>query len=109
MRVDIYFYSRYGKYEAKGIYEDGIITVLPGSRICQETKQFHMAKKASEYRNNLEFVDQNGIVLKECVFSSASSAAQFVSGCSRDGLLCWRIKPEGNLKSWLAEHPEKVD
>ncbi len=103
MRTNIYMLAKHGQFDASGIYEDGMVTVLPGSRICLNLAEHVRGgkKKTLGYRNNPEYVDESGIVLKECVFKSASTAAQFVSGNTINGLTAWKIKPKVTLKKWI--------
>ena len=98
----IFLTARNDTYNAKAEYDNGIITVLPGSRIRLDfASHIRGGRKALSYRNDPEYVDKNGIVLKKCAFSSASTAAQFVTGRSVNGLQAWHVEKKINLKEWL--------
>lgn len=99
--MDIYMYSNRTSdtYNAKGVYNEGKVTVLKGSKIALCLKNnFRPYVVVKKYREDSTFVDKNGIVLKDIEFSSPSGAAQFVSGRSTDGWLSWKIKRGVSLK-----------
>jgi hypothetical protein len=58
---------------------------------------------AKRYLNDNNFVDENGIVLKDCSFNSPSTAAQFVTGSSRNGYLVWKTKDGKKLKDIISK------
>ena len=102
MKKNIYLTAKNGDYDAKGTYEDGTITVLPGSKIRLDfAAHIRGGTTALNYRNDPKSVDSNGIVLKNCSFTSASTSAQFVTGRSTNGLEAWRVDSETKLKDWL--------
>ena len=102
MKTNMFLKARNGDYDAHAVYDDGIITVIPGSKIRLEFANYIKGgKKALSYRNNPAFVNDRGIVIKDCVFSGASTAAQFVTGQSTNGLLAWHIDQKTSLKKWL--------
>lgn len=88
-----------GKAEAYGIYEDGKITVKKGSRIKKDSdsvmKGYGDAKRA---RADNSVVDENGVVLKDITFNSASMAAVFVMGTSTNGLKVWKTEKNEKLE-----------
>ena len=83
----------------KGIYFEGKIKVLKGSKIrIRNEKDYKRINQSEMYRNNNEYVDKNMIVLKDIIFDSPSTAAQFVADTSRNGLIYWRDKDNKKLK-----------
>ena len=59
-------------------------------------------KQAKEYRDNPEYVQGRKIV-KDCVFYSPSTAAQFVTGRSTNGYEAWKVEPKKSLGAYLKE------
>ena len=105
MRTIIFLTSRNGAYDAKALFEDGKITIQPGARIRLDfADHIRGGRKALSYRKNPEYVNEKGVVLKECVFTSASTAAQFVTGRSTNGLDVWKVEKKLTLKQWLEQN-----
>ena len=104
MKVKIYLKSKVNNAFAEAVYEDGKTTILPGGRICKDfADHIRGGKTARDYRNNPEFVSSEGIVLKECQFSSPSTASQFVTGRSTNGYATWKVDGKKNLGTFLHE------
>ena len=86
--------KRNSEIDAKGIYdpETGALTVLKGSKVSGEihfTKTFRGANKIDQFWD--EYVD--GIIVKcDVTFKSASTAANFVTGGSTNGLIAWKTE-----------------
>lgn len=102
-RYELYMKNQKGssEYSAKAILENGKITVKKGSRINKKianSSTFKLNSKAQAKRNEKELYDENGILLKDVEFDSASTAGQFVCGYSVSGMLCWRDKNKNTLK-----------
>ena len=103
MKVTLYLKSRSNAFSAESIYEDGKITVKKGS-VVNLTFAEHIrgGKKAKSYLNDDRYVDEKGLVLKDCSFNSPSTAAQFVTGSSRNGYLVWKTKDGKKLKDIIS-------
>ena len=100
--ISLVLTSRNGKYNAAAEYEENKIVVKAGSIINQEfAEHIRGGKKAKGYRDNAEFVDGTGKVIKDCVFSSPSTAAQFVTGSSNNGYRVWKDRNGKTLKEIL--------
>lgn len=100
--IDIYLKARNGNYDAKGKYNEGEIIVIKGSKIQMDfAEHIRGGKTAKKYREDANFVNTDGIVLKDCVFSSSSTAAQFVTGRSTNGKLAWHLDKKTTLKKYL--------
>ena len=106
MQTMIYMTAKNGEYDAKANYIDGLVVVKADSRIrLNFAAHIRGGKKALSYRNDRAYVDDKGIVLKDCTFTSASTAAQFVTGRSINGLEHWRvIDSKEKLKDFLSSH-----
>ena len=104
MKTEIFMHSNNNDYEAKGSYNDGIVTVHAGSRISRSVAT-HIKKKSYVFllREDSNIVDSDGIVLKECHFGAPSPAAQFVSGRMINGYIAWQVAKRLNLRKWLTQ------
>ena len=102
MKIEIYIKGR--DYYATGYYNDGEVTVSKGSTIKYiESKSFKMNEAAKIARNDSEKV-KDGSLLINCIFSSPSTAAQFVTGGSRDGYDTWKVEKGVSLGDFLEAH-----
>jgi len=78
-------------------------TVLKGSKVSSEIKhseKFRGAKSIEKARGDGVVVDC--IVTKNVVFKSSSTAANFVTGASTNGLEAWKNEAGESLKTILA-------
>lgn len=97
--MKLYFKScRSDEYNATGIYKDGNLTVLKGSKIrINPENNYKRNEYADSIRNNPEYV-KNNILQKDVTFKSASTAAQFVIDQSINGLNVWKDENKKKLK-----------
>lgn len=90
-------------YEATATYEDGKMVVHKGSKIgVPTTAKFKRTKKAYALREDNEIV-RDGVVIKECIFDSPSTAAQFITGGSRNGYDTWKVEKGYSLGKFLED------
>lgn len=102
MKVSIFLTARNGDYSASALYEDGKVTVLKGSLIRMSfADHIRGGRTAKKYRDDPSVVDDNGIVKKDCVFSSPSTAAQFVMGSSTNGWHSWHVDKKTSLRKYV--------
>lgn len=103
MKVECVLKSRGSGHFANGIYDtdDKSLTVLQGSKIALELSFNAITAKALQARKDTDIVDANGNVLIDVCFPSASTAAQFVTGRSSNGLIAWRPNDKLNLKEFI--------
>ncbi len=88
-----YMKSTRSDYDAKAESDNmKDITVLKGSRIATKEPKFRMMKEAINARNDHSLGDEDGLALKNIRFKSFSTAAQFVSASSKNGLSAWHEK-----------------
>lgn len=83
--------------------ENGPFIVLKGSTVSKaisQSEKFRSAKSIEKKRS--EYVE-NGIVIKDAHFKSASTAANFVTGSSTNGLTAWENENGNSLKHILKE------
>lgn len=91
-------------YFAEGRFEDGKVTVSKGNIKLDVSCNFRQSPIAIGIRNNSDYVDSDGIIIKEYTFNSLSTAAQFVTGGSRNGYDVWKIEKGVSLGRYLKEH-----
>ncbi len=110
MNIKVYLLTRDNECDAVGIYNGESLKVLKGSKI-RSTFAEHVkgGKTAKRYREDSSMVDCNNILLQDCVFRSPSTAAQFVTGASVNGLLSWHIDKKTSLKRFLDVHSMKAN
>lgn len=101
MKLNVFMVSKKNYYNATGIYEDGKITVLKGSKIRETNSNFHRMSLLEKYRSDKDVVDKNNILKKDITFNSPSTAAQFVGDSSRNGLIYWRDEENVKLRDLL--------
>lgn len=102
MSIEVYLTSKDASYDAKGSYNEESFVVKKGSKIRLEfAEHIRGGRKAKSYRMDPNIVDSEGIVLKDCEFGSPSTAAQFVTGRSTNGLVAWRVDKKTSLKAHL--------
>lgn len=100
MRLSIY--SKVKGIEAYADYDKaaGTFTVLKGSKVSDgvaTTGKFRGAKSVIRARE--EFVTDR-LVSKDAVFNSASTAANFVTGRSTNGLVAWKTEDGKKLRDY---------
>lgn len=107
MDIMVTLKSRNKNYSATGRYIDSKnFIVCKGSQIYLNNDSV-VSKKVMKFRENAEFVDENGIVIKDCAFGSPSTAAQFVNGSSTNGYVAWKVGKQ-SLKEYLADRESEV-
>ena len=89
--------------DAKGIYnpDKHEFIVLKGSKVSamvSDSPRFYGKESVFKYRNAFT---KNGVVTQDVVFKSSSTAANFITGYSTNGMLAWRNEKNEKLKSLL--------
>ena len=98
----LFLKTRTGNCDAKAEYDDGKMIVKKGSRVSlQLASHIRGGKKAKSYLEDKSYVDDMGMVIQECEFTSPSTAAQFVTGNSANGYMVWKDKDGTRLKELL--------
>lgn len=99
--MKVIYKGRGGSFLAYGEYTDGKIMILKGSTISnKQMGNFKFSEGVAELRKpggKNAIVDSTGMVVKDYLFSSASTAAQFVSGNSTNGLRAWKTEDGKSL------------
>lgn len=105
MRVNITLKTRNGEAFAEAVYDEKSVVVKKGGKVSRTfSEHIRGGKIANTFRNNKEYVSEDGTILKDCIFKSASTAAQFVTGRSTNGLTAWKVGPKINLRKYLEEN-----
>ena len=104
MNIRVFIKSKSTDVYAEAVYEGETMTVLPGGKISTDfASHIHGGRKAKSFRNSTEYVDSDRTIIKECVFTSPSTAAQFVTGRSINGYVAWKVDAKKNLGKYLEE------
>lgn len=102
--MTLFLKSRNDNFCATAAYENGVMTIEPGSKInLTFAEHIRGGRTSMKYRDERTFVDAEGNVLKSCAFNSPSTAAQFVTGTSRNGYLVWKDENKSTLRELLKE------
>lgn len=93
---------------AEGEYdiETKQLVVLKGSMITEEIRYSAKFRGAKVIEKRRQGTVKNGKVMKDISFSSASTAANFVTGYSTNGLLAWRDENGRRLKDVISTAKE---
>ena len=98
------FENRFSETDTVFVAGTFVFTVKKGGKINLDfAKHIRGGKSAKNYRDNPEFVDSDGNILKDCDFSSPSTAAQFVTGRSTNGYEAWKVDAKKNLGDYMKE------
>ena len=104
MEIKVYLQKKGKPVFAEGIYYGDRMVVLPGGMIsCDFANHIRGGRVAKSYRDNPEYVDSSKRIIKAAVFSSPSTAAQFVTGRSTNGYKEWKIDKKTSLETFLKE------
>ena len=104
MEITVTLTQRTGVASAIAEYDGNRITVLAGGKISPDfANHIGGGKTAKAYRDNPEYVDENGNILKNCEFTSPSTAAQFVTGRSTNGYEAWKVEKKLSLRQYLKD------
>lgn len=106
----LYLVRKKVEIEAKAEYslETNETVVLKESMVSKEvshSNKFRGAKTVAKLRESN--VDDNHVVTKDITFRSPSTAANFVTGNSTNGLLAWKDENGRTLKEILNDKVDK--
>lgn len=91
---------------AEAVYSTEEFIVKLGGNVRKHfASHIKSGKKARSLRDNREYVSDCGEIVQNCVFTSPSTASQFVLGTSSNGYETWKIKddPKKSLGVYLQE------
>lgn len=105
MEINVTLKSRTGSSYAEAIYYGETVVVKAGGRVSSDfATHIRGGKKAKSYRNDRNYVDDEGRIIMDCAFSSPSTAAQFVTGRSTNGYEAWKVSDKESLGKYLKNH-----
>ena len=88
MGIKITMKTRDGKAYATGDYSEKYTVVKAGGKVSEEFRGYGGVR---QIRYNNQNVDAEGNILRDVVFKSPSTAAQFVNGNIANGLRVWKV------------------
>ena len=97
--MKLFYESKKRKFSAEANYIENKVTVLRGSIISEKVDNFRISKVALNIRKDKNIVNSKYMLLKDADFKSLSTAAQFVSGASVNGLKVWKDKNGEPIKN----------
>ena len=103
--MKVYLTRKKSSIDAIGEFDPATktVTVCKGSVLSSSiahTKTFRGAKSIEKSR---EGILKDNVLQKDVVFKSASTAANFVTGSSTNGLTAWKDKGGKTIKEIIAE------
>ena len=99
MIVAISMKTRDGSAYAEGLYTPEKTIVKAGGKI---SLSFNGCDAVRALRENRENVDEKGYIIRDCVFTSPSTAAQFVNGNISNGRRVWKVEGK-TLGAYISE------
>ena len=80
----------------------GSFTVLKGSRVSESVAHSEKFRGAKSIEKSRIGTISNGMVIRDVVFKSSSTAANFVTGASTNGMTSWKDESGKTLKEILS-------
>lgn len=103
MTIKVTISPRSASCFAEAEYSETSFIVKKGGKVTLDfAEHIRGGKTAKKYRSNPECVGTDGTILKDCVFNSPSTAAQFVTGRSTNGYEAWKVDAKTNLGKYLS-------
>lgn len=75
--------------------------VLAGSIVSENISHSEKFRGTKSIEESREGKVDNGIVIRDVSFKSASTAANFVTGTSTNGLIAWKTEDGKTLKEYI--------
>ena len=75
--------------------------MFKGSIVCEKVNSTHNFNRNHQIEKLRTEITQNNVVTKDYVFSSASTAANFVTGTSTNGMTRWKTESGKSIKETL--------
>lgn len=104
MMIDITLTNRGGLFAANGVYDGEKVIVKKGGFVNPNFATcIRGGKQSKKYRNDRNYVSVKYEIVKDCVFKSPSTAAQFVTGRSVSGYYAWKVNSGKRLGDYLKD------
>ena len=81
----------------------GTFTVLKESVVSEDIAYSEKFRGSLSIKKQRKDTVTNGVVNKDVIFKSASTAANYVTGSSTNGLTAWKTADKISLKDYLKE------
>ncbi len=106
--MKIYLIKKKNSISANGKYNPTTkqLTVLKGSRVSDFISYTEKFRGANSIEKNRTNTVKERLVVKDITFKSASTAANFVTGNSTNGLIAWKDKNGRTLKEITEDESE---
>jgi hypothetical protein len=103
--MTLYLMRKKNNISATGEYDPATkqLTVLKGSRVSDDISYTEKFRGAGTIERNRAATVKNGLVVEDIAFKSASTAANFVTGSSTNGLIAWKDDEGRRLKEIIVE------
>lgn len=99
--MKVFYNGRKNRTKATGEYDvnSGSLTVKKGTIVSETVAEYKNTATIESLRK--AYTDENGVLLQDLEFSSASAAASFVAGYSASGMVAWHVDKHIRLKDAL--------
>ncbi len=105
MEVKVYFSLRDGSAFAEAVYDGDKTIVKAGGKISKNFASYIRGGTLTRnMRSDPQLVDGDRNIIADCIFTSPSTAAQFVGGRSFNGYEAWKVEKHKNLGTYLREN-----
>ena len=103
--MKVYLETRSGA-KAEGEYnpDSKQMIVLKGAVVSKEIKRSPKFRSANTIEKKRKETVVDGILKMDVIFNSSSTAANFVTGSSKNGLVAWKDKDGKPLKQIITEN-----
>ena len=93
MKLELHAISRDKLFEARAIYDKGVVTVKKGSRInLSYGPGFKPSAPVKAMLDDKSLYSTDGVLLQDVTFSTLSTAASFVAGRTSNGMITWKTE-----------------
>ncbi len=101
--MKVYLKRRNAGVEAYGIFNESTrsLTVLKGSRVSDQVHHTEKFRGSNTIEVLREKYVVNRVVKEDVVFKSASTAANFITGSSTNGLTAWKTEEGVQLRALI--------
>ncbi len=103
--MKVYIIRERSGIDAKGEFNlaSRTVTVLKGSKLSSTIAHTEKFRGARSIEKSREGVLKDNVLQKNIEFKSASTAANFVTGSSTNGLIAWKDKSGKTIKEIINE------
>lgn len=96
--------SKKGTHYAEALYDGNKVIIQKGAKVNPIDSFPKMSEAIKRMRYDRNVVSEEGRLLVDLSFDSPSTAAQFITGRSVNGLIAWRPDDKTSLKAYKQQH-----